>query len=196
MAGAAAASALCMCAAVLPSPPPSKTEASTREHSLLMVQRPPKLITRSITSLNNKAKKQPKEMRDVSFRLQHTALAGARAARSHADHLPSSWLTTSCQNQSSKPEGTFAPFCPTAPLSGAETTMVCLQPEIVSCSCSNTAINTSLAEQLMDLYFRRTSGHRSARTAHHLNPRRPESATTTCIYKDLFLAESRQQVRI
>lgn len=90
MAGAAAASALCMCAAVLPSPPPSKTEASTREHSLLTAQRPPKLITRSITSLNNKAKKQPREMRDVSFRLQHAALAGARAARSHADHLPSS----------------------------------------------------------------------------------------------------------
>ena len=131
-------------------------------------------------------------MRDVSFRLWHTDSAGACAAHSPTAHLPSGWLTTSCQSKSSKPEGPFTPllshwyfqwiFCHSKDFCAVAICMnprnhlggrmhhvtVCLQPEIVSCSCNNIAINTSLVEQLMVLYFRRTPGHRSARRAEHL----------------------------
>lgn len=105
--------------------------------------------------------------------------------------LPAFWLTTSCQSTSSKPEGAFTPLlshwyfqgifrhCQDFPTVAICTDprnhlrgrkhhgMVCLQPEIVSCSCNNIAINTSLVEQLMVLYFRRTPGPKSARRAEH-----------------------------
>lgn len=143
-------------------------------------------------------------------------------ASTPAAHSPSGCLNTSCQSQSSKPGGALIPlpsylyfqwiFCHGKGFCAAEIHMdtrnhlgggrccgtVCLQPQLISCSCNNTAINTSLAEQLIVLCFKRTLGHRCTRRAEHLQSlsksKGPESRTSTHTGKHL-LTKSRQQVR-
>lgn len=201
--------------------PQSKSDSSTREHNFPTAWRPPSLSTWSTTSLKHKTKKN--RTRDTASRLWYRGSAGTPAAHSTAAHPTSGCLNTSCQSQSSKPGGALTPlisylyfqriFCHGKGFCAAAIHMdtrnhlwgrrycgtLILQLQLISCSCNNIAINASLAEQLIVLYFRWTPGRRFARRTGPLQSlpksKRPESKTTTQLSKHLLLTERRQQVR-